>query len=106
MSDIIQPLLLDYMIEDMDSRFNHALVNLSGVLVRYPIYNTVISGRSVRKYVYLQESEAVGKQIIGASLVDAEGGTLANMPMSVIKSGQGFLIGFEFTVKLEVKTIV
>lgn len=106
MSDVIQPLLLDYIVEDVDSHIDHALVNVSGELIQYPIHNTVVSGRSVRKYVFLQDTEVVGKQILGASLMDAEGRTLANQTMNVVKSGQGFLIGFEFTVKLEVKTSV
>ncbi|AJS59195.1 hypothetical protein [Paenibacillus sp. IHBB 10380] len=106
MADIIQPLLLDYVVADVDSHFDHALVNLSGELVQYPIHNTVISGRSVRKYVFLQDTEVVGKQILGASLMDSEGRTLANQTMNVVKNDQGFLIGFEFSIKLEVKAIV
>jgi hypothetical protein len=101
-ADIIQPLLLDYIVQDMSSRFDHALVNIAGELVQYPIYNTVISGRTVRKYVYLNESEVIGKQILGASLMDSGGRTLANTALNVIKNDKGFLIGFEFTVRLEV----
>lgn len=101
MADIIQPLLLDYVVQDMSARFDHALVNIAGELVQYPIHNTIISGRSVRKYVYVPETEAVGKQILGASLMDTAGNTLANNALNVIKNDKGFLIGFEFTVRLE-----
>ena len=52
MADVIQPLMLDYAVTDADSHFDHALVNISGELVKYPIHNTVISGRSIRKYVF------------------------------------------------------
>ncbi|MCI1776585.1 MULTISPECIES: hypothetical protein [Paenibacillus] len=106
MADIIQPLLLDYVVNDVDSHFDHALVNVSGQLVRYPIHNTVISGRSVRKYVFLSDTDLIGKQILGASLMDDQGRTLANQSMNIVKNNRGFLIGFEFTVKLEVKPIV
>ncbi|MEZ2660485.1 hypothetical protein [Aneurinibacillus aneurinilyticus] len=101
MADIIQPLLLDYTVQDISARFDHALVNIGGELVRYPIHNTIFSGRSVRKYVYVKETEAIGKQILGASLMDKDGNTLANNPLNVVKNDKGFLIGFEFSVRLE-----
>ncbi|WP_052520264.1 hypothetical protein [Aneurinibacillus migulanus] len=101
MADIIQPLLLDYTVQDISARFDHALVNIGGELVQYPIHNTVFSGRSVRKYVYVKETEAIGKQILGASLMDKDGNTLANNPLNVVKNDKGFLIGFEFSVRLE-----
>ncbi|WP_339309716.1 hypothetical protein NZ043_27195 [Paenibacillus sp. FSL k6-2145] len=106
MADIIQPLMLDYAVTDADSHFDHALVNVSGELVEFPIYNTVISGRSIRKYVFLNDTEVVGKQILGASLMDNQGRTLANQALNVVKNDRGFLIGFEFSIKLEVKAIV
>ncbi|WP_338542829.1 hypothetical protein [Paenibacillus tundrae] len=106
MADIIQSLLLDYLVTDADSHFDHALVNVGGELVQYPIYNTVISGRTIRKYVYLSDTEVVGKQILGASLMDGQGRTLANQALNVIKNDRGFLIGFELSIKLEVKAIV
>lgn len=106
MAEVIQPLLLDYLVTDADSHFDHALVNVSGELVQYPIHNTVISGRSVRKYVFIADTELVGKQILGASLMDDQGRTLANQALNVVKNDRGFLIGFEFNIKLEVKAIV
>ncbi|MED0757422.1 hypothetical protein P4S93_17975 [Aneurinibacillus thermoaerophilus] len=105
MVDIIQPLLLDYVVQDMSARFDHALVNIAGELVQYPIHNTIISGRSVRKYVYVPETEAVGKQILGASLMDTAGNTLANNALNVIKNDKGFLIGFEFFVEVKANDI-
>ncbi|PRA04819.1 MULTISPECIES: hypothetical protein [unclassified Paenibacillus] len=106
MADIIQPLMLDYAVTDADSHFDHALVNVSGELVEFPIHNTVISGRSIRKYVFLNDTQVIGKQILGASLMDNQGRTLANQPLNVVKNDRGFLIGFEFSIKLEVKAIV
>ncbi|WP_145047849.1 hypothetical protein [Paenibacillus xylanexedens] len=106
MADIIQPLMLDYLVTDADSHFDHALVNVGGELVEYPIYNTVISGRTIRKYVYLSDTELVGKQILGASLMDGQGRTLANRALNIIKNDRGFLIGFELSIKLEVKAVV
>lgn len=103
-AEVIQPLLLDNVVGSVDSYFDHALVNVSGELVRYPIHNTVISGRSVRKYVFLNDTEVIGKQILGASLMDNQGRTLANQALNVVKNDRGFLIGFEFNIKLEVKT--
>ncbi|WP_366294466.1 hypothetical protein [Paenibacillus sp. AN1007] len=106
MAEVIQPLMLDYAVTDADSHFDHALVNVGGELVKYPIHNTVISGRTIRKYIFLNDTEVVGKQILGASLMDNQGRTLANQPLNVIKNDRGFLIGFEFTIKLEVKAVV
>lgn len=106
MADVIQPLLLDYVVEDIGSRIDHALVNVGGELIEYPIHNTVITGRSIRKYVFLGETDLIGKQILGVSLMDAQGRTLANQIMNVVKNDRGFLIGFEFEVKLEVKPVV
>jgi hypothetical protein len=106
MADVIQPLLLDKVVNSVDSYFDHALVNVSGQLVKYPIHNTVISGRTVRKYIFLKDTELIGKQILGASLMDTEGKTLANQIMNIVKNDRGFLIGFEFNVKLEGKTNV
>ncbi|QYY44792.1 hypothetical protein SAMN04489735_10622 [Aneurinibacillus thermoaerophilus] len=105
MAGIIQPLLLDYIVQDASDRFDHALVNISGELIQYPIHNTIISGRSVRKYVYVKETEAVGKQILGASLMDNKGNTLANTALNVIKNDKGFLIGFEFFVEVKANDI-
>ncbi|MEC0125357.1 hypothetical protein [Paenibacillus pabuli] len=103
-AEVIQPLLLDNVVNSVDSYFDHALVNVGGELVPYPIHNTVISGRSVRKYVFLADTDLVGKQILGASLMDDQGRTLANQAQNVIKNDRGYLIGFEFNIKLEVKT--
>ncbi|CAH1216153.1 hypothetical protein [Paenibacillus sp. JJ-223] len=105
-AEVIQPLLLDNMVNSVDSYFDHALVNVGGELVRYPVHNTIISGRSVRKYVFLSDVELVGKQILGASLMDGQGRTLANQALNVIKNDRGFLIGFEFNIKLEVRALV
>lgn len=106
MADVIQPLLLDNVVNSVSSYFDHALVNVSGELVKYPIHNTVFSGRTVRKYIFLNDTELIGKQILGASLMDSEGKTLANQIMNIVKNDRGFLIGFEFNVKLEAKTNV
>ncbi|MCL6661791.1 hypothetical protein [Paenibacillus amylolyticus] len=106
MAEVIQPLMLDYAVTDANSHFDHALVNVGGELIQYPIYNTVISGRTIRKYVYLNDTEVVGKQILGASLMDIQGRTLANRALNIIKNDRGFLIGFEFSIKLEAKAIV
>jgi len=105
-AEVIQPLLLDNVVNSVDSYFDHALVNVSGELVQFPIHNTVISGRSVRKYVFLSDTELNGKQILGASLMDEQGRTLANQTLNVVKNDRGFLIGFEFNIKLEVKAFV
>ncbi|MDO7908418.1 hypothetical protein Q5741_18620 [Paenibacillus sp. JX-17] len=106
MANVIQPRLLDLIVESLSGYFDHALINLGGELVSYPIHNTVISGYLVRKYVYLLDTDAAGKQILGASLMDKDGNTLANQNMNVVKNDKGFLIGFDFTVRLEASTVV
>lgn len=106
MADLVQPRLLDYILQDMSARFDHALLNIGGELTLYPIHNTVFSGHTVRKYVYVTETQAVGKQILGASLMDKDGNTLANQALNVIKNDRGFLIGFEISVRLEATTSV
>ncbi|OAB34266.1 hypothetical protein PMSD_14965 [Paenibacillus macquariensis subsp. defensor] len=106
MADLVQPRLLDYILQDMSARFDHALLNIGGELIPYPIHNTIFSSQSVRKYVYVTETQAVGKQILGSSLMDKDGNTLANQALNVIKSDKGFLIGFEISVRLEATTNV
>lgn len=104
MAVTIQPILLDHILHDLSARIDHAIVNIDGKMERYPIHNTIVSGRSMRKYVYIKDSVAIEKKILGASLMDKEGNALANQPLNVIKSDKGFLISFEFAV--EVKPIV
>lgn len=101
MAGIIQPLYIDYILQDMSNRISQALVNIGGQLVPYPIHNTVFSGKAFRKYVYIKETEAIGKQILGASLLDSSGNTLANQALNVVKNDRGFLIGFEFGVEVK-----
>lgn len=104
MAVTIQPILLKYIIEDMSARFDHAIVNIDRKMERYPIHNTFVSGSIVRKYVYIQDSDAIGKQILEVSLMDKAGNVIASQPMKISKGDKGFLIGFEFVV--EVKTNV
>lgn len=101
MAVTIQPILLDHILNDMSARFDHAVVDIDGTKERYPIHNTIVNGRSVRKYVYIKDSVSTEKKILGASLIDKEGNVLANQPLNVIKSDKGFLISFEFVVEVK-----
>jgi len=98
----IKPALIDHIIKDMSDKFDHAFVNLDGKMERYPIHNTSISGQTVRKYVFVQDSDAIGKTILGASLKDKDGNELVSQSMKISKSNKGFLISFELEVKVNV----
>lgn len=98
----IKPALIDYIIKDMSDRFDHAIVNIDGKMERYPIHNTSISGQTVRKYVFVQDSDAIGKTILGVSLEDKDGNELVSQSMKISKSNKGFLISFELEVKVSV----
>lgn len=98
----IQPILLDHILNDMSARFDHAVVDIDGTKKRYPIHNTIVSGRSLRKYIYVQDSDAIGKTIFGASLNDKDGNELISQSMNITKSNKGFLISFEMEVKVNV----
>ncbi|ASA21948.1 hypothetical protein [Paenibacillus donghaensis] len=102
MAEVIKPLLLDKLVSDLSGHIAGARVNISGEQVVYPIHNTIVSGLSVRKYIYITETQAVGKQLLGAALLDVEGNILADQPLTVTKNDKGFLITFEFVLKLEV----
>ncbi|WP_035100679.1 hypothetical protein [Aneurinibacillus terranovensis] len=102
MTQIIQPILLDDVCQYIDNLVDHGLVNVEGTQVQYPIFNTVIENQSVRKYIYLDEHEQVGKNILGASLLDTSGNILATQTLNVTKNDVGFFICFEIPVRLEV----
>ena len=101
MADVIKQLLLNKLINDLNGYIKGAQVNIGGVLTAYPIYNTVVSGLSVRKYIYITETQAVGEQLLGATLLDVDGNILADQPLLVTKNDKGFLIAFEFVLRLE-----
>jgi len=101
LSVTIEPIMLDHILHDLSARIDHAVVDIDGTKGRYPIHNTIVSGRSVRKYVYIKDSVALEKKILGASLMDKKGNALANQPLNVIKSDKGFLISFEFAVEVK-----
>ncbi|MCY7484342.1 hypothetical protein [Paenibacillus alvei] len=98
----IKPALIDYIIKDMSDRFDHAIVNIDGQMERYPIHNTSISGQTIRKYVFVQDSDAIGRTILGVSLEDKDGNELVSQSMKITKSNKGFLISFELEVKVSV----
>lgn len=104
MADIIKPLLLNKLLQDLDGYIINARVNIGGAQAVYPVYKTVVSGLSVRKYIYIEETQAVGQQLLGAALLDADGNILAEQPLTVTKNDKGFLIAFEFVLKLEANT--
>ncbi|AMA74012.1 MULTISPECIES: hypothetical protein [Aneurinibacillus] len=101
---IIQPLFLTNIVQDMDNRIDHALVNVAGELAKYPIFRSEIQEKKLTVYIYIPDNEAIGKQILGASLMSKDGNTLANKPLNAIKGDKGFLIAFEFSVEVKVKT--
>ncbi|KTD88189.1 hypothetical protein [Paenibacillus etheri] len=101
MADVIKQLLLEKLISNLNGHIVSARVNIGGVQTTYPIYNTIVSGMSVRKYIYITETQAIGKQLLGAALLDAEGNILADQPLLVTKNDKGFLIAFEFVLRLE-----
>ncbi|MEK4853898.1 hypothetical protein NST04_28945 [Paenibacillus sp. FSL H7-0756] len=101
MADVIKQLLLDKLINDLNGHIREARVNIGGVQTAYPIHNTVVSGLAVRKYIYITETQAVGKQLLGAALLDVEGNILADQPLTVTKNDKGFLIAFEIVLRLE-----
>lgn len=102
MGVIIKPALIDHIIKVMSDKFDHAIVNVDGKMERYPIHNTSISGQTVRKYVFVQDSDAIGKTILGASLNDKDGNELVSQSIKISKSNKGFLISFELEVKVNV----
>lgn len=101
MADVIKQLLLDKLINDLNGHIREARVNIGGAQTSYPIYKTVVSGLSVRKYIYIEEAQAIGKQLLGAALLDLDGNILADQPLTVTKNDKGFLIAFEFVLRLE-----
>ncbi|UQZ34614.1 hypothetical protein C2I18_14425 [Paenibacillus sp. PK3_47] len=101
MADVIKQLLLEKLINNLSGHIKGAWVNIGGVQTAYPIYNTIVSGMTVRKYIYITETQAVGKQLLGAALLDVDGNILADQPLTVIKNDKGFLIAFEFILRLE-----
>lgn len=104
MADVIKPLLLNNLLRDLNGYISSARMTIAGEQVSFPIHRTVVSEMSIRKYIYLTETQAVGKQLSEASLVDAQGNILAAQPLNVAKNDKGFLIAFEIVLRLEANT--
>lgn len=99
--NIVQNRLIELLRDDISTHVAGALVNINGELLSYPIFKTTVSGNKITKYVYLSDQETTG-QIMSATLVDSSGNALAIQPLTEIKTARGFLIAFEFEVKVGV----
>lgn len=104
MVDVVKQLFLEKLVTDLNGHIASARVNIGGVQTDYPIYNTIVSGLAVRKYIYITETQAIGKQLLGAALLDVDGNILADQPLTVTKNDKGFLIAFEFILRLELSS--
>lgn len=92
---VIQPVLVDGVVNYVDSSFQRARVQIDGTYVDYPIYKTQKNGNILRKQIYLELEEGfVGE----AQLLGADNEVLAKKPFSIEKKKDGLLLTFQITI--------
>lgn len=92
---VIQQVLLDGMINYLDSAVQSARVKVNGTFADYPIYKTQKSGNVIRKYVYLETEEGFVEE---AQLLGSGKDVLAKRPFAINKQEDGLVLVFQFTI--------
>lgn len=94
----IQPLLVDRLVDYLDSLIFRGKVKLNGTYEDYDIFNTVKDGNVLRKYLYLQTETGLVEE---AQLLSNSGDVLAIKPFSIQKEEDGLVLAFEFTINVQ-----
>ncbi|MET3658537.1 hypothetical protein [Sporosarcina psychrophila] len=95
---IIQPILIDRLINYLDELVFRGKVKLNGQFVTYDIFKTVRDGNKLRKYIYLTTEIGLVEE---AQLLSNSGDVLAIKPFSIEKSDDGLILAFEFTITVQ-----
>ena len=95
---IIQPILIDRLINYLDELVFRGKVKLNGQFVTYEIFKTVRDGNKLRKYIYLTSEIGLVEE---AQLLSNSGDVLAIKPFSIEKQDDGLILAFEFTITVQ-----
>lgn len=95
---IIQPILIDRLINYLDELVFRGKVKLNGQFVTYEIFKTVRDGNKLRKYIYLTTEIGLVEE---AQLLSNSGDVLAIKPFSIEKQDDGLILAFEFTITVQ-----
>lgn len=94
----VQQLLLDEVLNFVDSYARKAVVTIDGVKKEYEVHRTDIKGNQLKKMVFIENE--IGT-ITNAILVDSQGRNLFVKDMNILKKEDGFMIVFKLDIKIE-----
>lgn len=95
---VVQPLLVERLVNYLDDLVHRGKVKLNGQYVNYDIFRTVKDDNVLRKYIYLETETGYVEE---AQLLSASGDVLAIKPFSIEKSKDGLVLAFEFTITVQ-----
>ncbi|MCD5324787.1 MULTISPECIES: hypothetical protein [Pontibacillus] len=96
----LQPLLINQTVTYINNLIDKAKITIDDVTEDYPIYNSLVEGNSIKKYVYLDNATGY---ISEAKLVDSLGRDLSVKPLKISKGQDGFMM--VFLIELNVKEV-
>lgn len=94
----VQPLLLESLIAFLDGLMSAGKVKINGVDKNYEIYQTIIDGNTIRKFIYIQDEEGLVGE---AQLTTIDGEVLAAKQVNIQKEEDGLMLAFEFSIELQ-----
>lgn len=91
-------LLEDATLQFWDGFIAGAKVTIDGVESDYPIFKTLIEGKRLKKFVYLQTEMGL---LTHARLVDAQGREVRAKDMNIRKNEDGLMVTFFLSIRIE-----
>lgn len=98
MSNVIQQIFIDKIVNYMDELIFKGKVKMNGEYKDYTIFKTIKEGNRLRKYLYVETEMGSVEE---AQLLSSMGEVLAIKPFSITKEEDGLVLAFEFTLTLE-----
>lgn len=99
---VVQPVLIDRLINYLDELINHGKVKLNGKYVKYNIFRSIKEDNKLRVYIYLESETGYVEE---AQLLTSLNEILAIKPFSIKKQDDGLVLTFEFTITVEETSI-
>lgn len=95
---VIQPLLIEKLINYLDDLIFRGKVKINGEYKNYEVFKTVKEGNVLRKYLYLETETGYVEE---AQLLTSMNEVLAIKPFAIEKQDDGLVLVFEFTITVE-----
>lgn len=93
-----RPVLHEKLVTFLDTLIHSGKVKINGIYVDQTFFKTVITGNSIRKYIYLSAEKGLIEE---AQLFSDSGDLLAVKPFKITKGEDGLVIAFEFGLTLQ-----